>query len=239
MVNLPQNPNSSMKKTLALVSVAFALLFSCVNTGKEKITDNIDTVAQDSYQCPMKCEGDKKYAEKGACPVCKMEMKSTSQALQENKPKSPRTSTMAMVGANHVHIDYGSPSVRNRVIWNGLVAYGNVWATGAHKATWVEFSAPVMIGEKVIEKGRYGFFTIPNENEWTLILNSAWDMHLADDYDPNLDVIRLNVVPKKSTELVEALTYEVTAVDDTKGEIRVSWEYLSVSFGFENIKPKN
>jgi hypothetical protein len=30
------------------------------------------------------------------------------------KPKSPRTAAMAMVGDNHVHIDYGSPSVRGR-----------------------------------------------------------------------------------------------------------------------------
>ncbi len=37
------------------------------------------------------------------------------------KPKSPKMAAMAMVGNNHVHIDYGSPSVRGRAIWNGLV----------------------------------------------------------------------------------------------------------------------
>ena len=60
------------------------------------------------------------------------------------KPKSPRLSAMAMIGDNHVHIDYGSPSVRGRTIWNGLVAYNQVWATGAHKATWIEFSKDIM-----------------------------------------------------------------------------------------------
>jgi len=28
-----------------------------------------------AYQCPMKCEGDKTYAEAGKCPVCKMDLK--------------------------------------------------------------------------------------------------------------------------------------------------------------------
>jgi protein SCO1/2 len=28
------------------------------------------------YQCPMKCEGEKTYAEIGTCPVCKMDLKS-------------------------------------------------------------------------------------------------------------------------------------------------------------------
>jgi hypothetical protein len=41
------------------------------------------------------------------------------------KAKSPRRSAMALVGKNHVHIDYGSPSVRGRNIWNGLVC---IWS---------------------------------------------------------------------------------------------------------------
>jgi hypothetical protein len=61
------------------------------------------------------------------------------------KPKSPRMAAMAMVGNNHVHIDYGSPSVRGRNIWNGLVAYDQVWATGAHRATTIDFSDDVII----------------------------------------------------------------------------------------------
>ena len=28
------------------------------------------------------------------------------------KPKSPKMTAMAMIGTNHIHIEYGSPSVR-------------------------------------------------------------------------------------------------------------------------------
>lgn len=150
------------------------------------------------------------------------------------KTKSPRTSAMAMVGNNHVHIDYGSPSVRGRSIWNGLVAYGQVWATGAHKATWIEFSEDIKINEQVVPKGKYGFFTIPNKKEWTIILSKDWDMHLADDYNAENDVIRLKVKPKKKKAITEALTYEVKVLDNKKSKISLSWEYLTVSFDFEN-----
>lgn len=150
------------------------------------------------------------------------------------KPKSPRKSAMDMVGNNHVHIDYGSPSVRGRVIWNGLVAYGQVWATGAHNATWIEFSEDVKIGSQVVPKGKYGFFTIPDKKEWTLILSKDWNMHLADDYKSTNDIIRLKVKPRTSKRLTEALTYEVEALNDKKGKISMSWEYLTVSFDFEN-----
>jgi hypothetical protein len=150
------------------------------------------------------------------------------------KPKSPRLEAMDMVGNNHVHIDYGSPSVRGRVIWNGLVAYKQVWATGAHKATWIDFSKDVMIEGKHIPKGRYGFFTIPDKEEWTLILNKTWDMHLSDDYKAENDIIRVKVKPKKSKKIVESLTYEVLPMKGNKGKIKMSWEFLSVSLDFIN-----
>lgn len=150
------------------------------------------------------------------------------------KPKSPRQSAMAMVGDNHVHVDYGSPSVRGRQIWNGLVAYDQVWATGAHKASWIDFDKDVVIEGQKIPAGKYGFFTIPNKDQWTLILSKTWDMHLADDYSADNDLIRIQVKPVVSTELTEALTYEVIAQNKKKGRIKMSWEYLSVAFDFQN-----
>ncbi len=150
------------------------------------------------------------------------------------KPASPVLSAMAMIGDNHVHIEYGSPSVRGRNIWNGLVAYNQVWATGAHKATWIDFSKDVIIQGKLIPKGKYGFFTIPNKSKWILIISKSWNMHLADDYTIENDIIRLNVKPKKQKSLVESLTYEVVETGKNKGSIKMRWEYLNVSFNFEN-----
>lgn len=152
----------------------------------------------------------------------------------KKKPASPRLSAMAMIGENHVHIDYGSPSVRGRNIWNGLVAYNQVWATGAHKATWIDFSKDVMIEGQQIPKGKYGFFTIPDKKQWILIINKLWDMHLADAYKMEDDIIRIKVKPKKNKTFVESLTYEVLEMGKNKGEIKMSWENLNVSFDFEN-----
>lgn len=151
------------------------------------------------------------------------------------KPKSPKMVTMEMVGENHVHIEYGSPSVRGRNIWNGLVAYNQVWSTGAHKATWVDFSKDIKIEGKVIPKGRYGFFTIPDKKEWTIILSKTWDMHLADDYKQENDIIRVKVKPKKNKAITEALTYEILSKSKNTGTIKMSWEYLNVSLNFENL----
>ncbi len=150
--------------------------------------------------------------------------------------KSPRKTAMAQIGKNHVHIDYGSPSVRGRNIWNGLVAYNQVWASGAHKATWIDFSTDVMLEGKKVSKGKYGFFTIPGKDEWVLILSRDWDMHLADAYKPENDAFRITVKPIMNTDLTEALTYKVIKNSDKDGRIEMSWEYITVSMQFENLK---
>ena len=62
--------------------------------------------------------------------------------------KSPKTEAMAVIGGNHIHIDYSSPSVRGRQIFGGLVGFGEVWSTGAHKATSIKFDKNVLIGGK-------------------------------------------------------------------------------------------
>ncbi|MEZ4995295.1 MAG: DUF2911 domain-containing protein [Saprospiraceae bacterium] len=144
------------------------------------------------------------------------------------KPKSPRMQAMANIGDTHVHIDYSAPSVRGRNIWNGLVAYDQVWVTGAHKATSIDFSTDVTINGQPVPKGKYGFFTIPGEKEWTLILNKNHEQHLADDYDPAMDVVRMKVQSQSLSDNVEMLQYEVIPGAGKTGTIAVSWEKIKV-----------
>ena len=147
----------------------------------------------------------------------------------KKKSKSPRKMAMAMVAGNHIHIDYSSPSVRGRKIFGGLVAYDEVWVTGAHKATNISFDKPVSISGVEVPKGKYGLFTIPGKEEWTIIINKQWDMHLADDYSEAEDVVRVSVKPQTLSESIESLTFEVLDENGT-GNIIIKWADVQVSF---------
>lgn len=65
-----------MKSVITAAVLATAFFFaSCGNSSNEKSNSNAsEQVEIAMYQCPMKCEGDKMYAEKGTCPVCKMDL---------------------------------------------------------------------------------------------------------------------------------------------------------------------
>jgi hypothetical protein len=140
---------------------------------------------------------------------------------------------MAMIGDAHIHFDYSSPGVRKRVIFGGLLPYDAVWQAGAHKATWMETNKDLSIEGKTLKAGKYGFFVIPNEKEWTVIFNSNWDQHGKDDYDQKDDVLRFKVTPQSSDESVEHLTYTVSKDTDTSGTIKLAWEKVAIQFPFQ------
>ncbi|MDX2046271.1 MAG: DUF2911 domain-containing protein [Chitinophagaceae bacterium] len=148
------------------------------------------------------------------------------------KPLSPHTSTMAMVGDAHVHIDYSSPSVRGRVIWGGLVAYDKVWVSGAHNATSLETNKALVIDNNVLPAGKYALFTIPGKDNWTVIFNKNWDQHGADEYNGKEDVFRVTVKPEILPAIQEELLYEVKKESDKNGTISLSWEKIKITFPF-------
>ena len=53
-----------------IICAAFFLMTAC--TQKKETTTTED--GTEVYACPMKCEGDKVYAEPGQCPVCGMDL---------------------------------------------------------------------------------------------------------------------------------------------------------------------
>ncbi len=67
-----------MKRFKFLVSAIIALcIFSGANaqTSKDTAQKKEKHAHITTYQCPMKCEGAKTYAQEGKCPVCGMKLK--------------------------------------------------------------------------------------------------------------------------------------------------------------------
>ncbi len=151
------------------------------------------------------------------------------------KPLSPRKEAMGTIAGNTITIDYSAPSKRGRLIFGGLVGFDRVWVTGAHKATSITFSEKVTIAGKELEAGTYGLFTIPGEEQWTVILNENYQMHLADDYDANQDIVRIPVQPQRLSKVVERLTFSIEETGPEEGTVRIAWDDTAVSFSVKNV----
>ncbi|MFN4144695.1 MAG: DUF2911 domain-containing protein [Runella sp.] len=214
-----------MKKQFIYVSLSLTVVMAACGGNAEKESSKTDStkaaMPMDADHIPQRDLKYHDYAE--AVNAGKIE--------KDTLKTSARREAMGQVGSLTVKINYGSPGVRGRAIWNGLVGYDQVWVTGAHTATKVEFDKDVIIGDSLIKAGAYGFFTIPSEKEWTLLLNKNYDQHLADDYTEKEDIVRIKVKPMPNP-MTQRLTYSVEKKSDKEGTIAVAWEKLKVAMPF-------
>lgn len=126
---------------------------------------------------------------------------------------SPRDSVSGDVAGSQIKIWYGSPSVKGRVIFGKLEAYGKVWRAGANEATQFTTSKDIMVEGKKLPAGKYAFFLVPAENgEWTAIFNKTAVQWGAFKYDEKQDELRVMVKAKKIANQ-ERLVYTI----DKKG----------------------
>lgn len=148
-----------------------------------------------------------------------------SSSLAQEKPASPQATATGKIGAANVKIVYCQPSARGRQIMGGLVPYGEVWRTGANEATTIEFDKPVKIEGKDLAAGKYSLFTIPGENEWTIIFNKEAKQWGAYKYKQEEDVLRVAVKPTKTSAPVETFNIAVG-----KDDVQMKWENTAVAF---------
>ncbi|MCS7018006.1 MAG: DUF2911 domain-containing protein [Cytophagales bacterium] len=149
---------------------------------------------------------------------------------------SPQRETSGRIGETVVAIRYHSPAVRGRIIWGGLVPYNQIWVTGAHNATAINFERAMKINGQLVKAGTYAIFTIPSTNEWTVIFNQRWNQHLTDEYNSKEDILRFKVQPQVMRDTIQRLTYQIKPLAPGKGEIVMMWETLRLAFPIEEAR---
>jgi heat shock protein HslJ len=142
---------------------------------------------------------------------------------QEKKIASPPAKVEGTIDGVSVTVNYNQPSAKGRKIMGELVAFGEVWRTGANATTNIEFSGNVKIEGQALAKGKYGLFTIPGENEWTVIFNKQASGSPF-DYSDKQDVIRVKVKPGKTSAFVETFTIAIE-----QGNLTLKWENTAVA----------
>jgi hypothetical protein len=148
---------------------------------------------------------------------------------------SPPADTSVTIDGKKISVAYYAPSMHGRKIMGSLVPYGEVWCPGANWATKITTDADLEIGGLKLAKGSYSLWAIPNEKEWTLVVNKQPNQfHL--DYNQDEDLGRTKMSLDKVTSPVETLTIRLAAAGDHKGKLSISWENTEASIPFTVVK---
>lgn len=144
---------------------------------------------------------------------------------------SPSQKVEQAVGLSTVTVDYSRPSVKGRTVFGDLVPYGKVWRTGANNSTVIKFADDVTIEGKQIPAGEYAILSIPNQNEWTIILskNTKLGGNVA-DYKQEEDQARFTVKPQQNPRKVESFTINFTNLQADAADVEILWDNTIVPF---------
>lgn len=151
---------------------------------------------------------------------------------QDLPQPSPAATVQQRVGLTDVEINYSRPGIKGREIFGSLVPYGELWRTGANKATSISFSTDFSVEGTAVEAGTYSLFTIPTEESWTIILNKETELWGTNGYDEGKDAIRIQVRPAK-VETVENLSITVENITTNSADVVVAWENTSAALHIE------
>ena len=148
-------------------------------------------------------------------------------------PASPRDSLAVTVAGADIKVNYGRPSKRGRVIFNGLgdMKWGMVWRTGANQATHFTTSKALDFGGKQVPAGTYTLWTLLAENgKWELIVNKQTGQW-GTAYDGKQDLVRIPMTVTDKNAVVEKMEIQVKPAGKG-GEIIIAWDTYKAVVGF-------
>lgn len=148
---------------------------------------------------------------------------------------SPMDLTMARADRNTppiARVIYSRPAKKERDIFGELVPFGKVWRTGANEATELTLYVTMMIGGEKLEPGTYTLYTIPNEEEWTIIINRDTNVWGSYSYKEEKDAVRINVPVREAAAPAESLS--MVFRPDTNGTtLMIGWDTTYVEIPFK------
>lgn len=153
---------------------------------------------------------------------------STVAFAQQDKSKRaspPDSITLTTDDGVSIAIHYSKPSLKGREIGVEIAPFGKVWRTGANEATTFEVSKDVLVQGQPLPAGKYSLYSIPGEQNVTLIFNKVWDQW-GTRYDEAQDALRVDSTPSETTDSVE----QFTITGDKDGTITLLWGSYAVPF---------
>ncbi len=161
-----------------------------------------------------------------------MSMGTMAQSIKTPAP-SPTQTIKQDFALSSIEVVYSRPSAKGRTIFGDLVPYGKMWRTGANTATKITFGEDVKVGGVAVKAGSYALYTIPNKDEWEIIINKGATNGGLNGYKAEDDVARFKVKPSTLPFNVETFTIMLTDQTASSLKVFVIWGNQEAGFPVE------
>jgi len=133
-----------------------------------------------------------------------------------------------------ITLDYGVPLKRGREIWGALVRHGQLWRTGANRATHFSTDTPLRFDDVLVPAGDYTLFSIPEAEGGVLIINRQTGQN-GQQYDPERDLGRVRLRARPLAHEIEPFTVSVRE-ENGRGILALQWDRTELVAGFTVVR---
>lgn len=163
-----------------------------------------------------------------AAVLCTLTLVAQMGGDKSKRPSPPGQAKVAFADGKTITIDYSRPYAKGRKIFGELVPYGKEWRTGANEATTFVTTADLMVGGKHVPAGNYTLYTIPNQQQWTLIINKQTGQW-GTVYKEDQDLVRVPMKVGSTGSPVEQFTISLDKTGDKAATLKLEWENTQAS----------
>ena len=142
---------------------------------------------------------------------------------------SPTARVSQDFSTSTIDITYSRPSMRGRKVFGDVVAYNEVWRTGANQATKIKFGEDVTVGGQKLSAGEYALYTVPGRDQWEVILNKGVGNWGQMGYDKKDDVARFMVKSQTMGSETSTFTINIANITLSSCNIELMWEKTKIS----------
>ena len=157
-----------------------------------------------------------------------------AEAQIQTPAASPSSKLEQTVGLTDVTVEYSRPSMKGRKLFVDVESFGNIWRTGANRATKITFGDDVKLEGKEVPAGTYAIYSIPDPSTWTIMIYK--DLTLGGNvgsYDESNELTRFKVTRKRLSEPVESFTINIGNFAGNTAEIALQWGEYHVPIKME------
>lgn len=140
---------------------------------------------------------------------------------------SPRDTVRATIAGARVHVDYGRPRRRGRVVFGGVVPWHTLWRTGANAPTRLTSDRALELGRFTLLAGDYLLQTLPSPTVVLLVLSRS----PGPEADAPVELARVQMQVSTLADTVEQFTMGITP-EPGGGTLAMEWELTLWSVGF-------
>lgn len=146
---------------------------------------------------------------------------------------SPLSKVEQRVGLSDITLNYSRPSKNNRDIFGGLIAFDEIWRTGANENSKLTTTDALIFGKDTLKAGTYAIYTKPGKNSWDIYFyKDATNWGTPDTWKEELVAVHITSKVISLKDVVETLTISFDQLTTTGAILSISWDKTRVEVPF-------